>query len=215
MVSPSFFGGIWGRCIVSSHAPGLWRLYAKALDGRRFPFLIKGVDIHMETTKNYGLPKWEKSDFIQMNDFNDAFAKLDAALKQNADATAEKADGAATQQALRSLQSSLGTGGRTCRIACGSYTGSGEYGETHPNTLQFDFTPVFLVVGSDSYGLIGSSRFLRPLALGSDQSGNRQVVSWGEKSVSWYFPGTENGHVWQNNTKDYVYHYVAIGYDAK
>ena len=55
----------------------------------------------METTKNYGLPKWEKSDFIQMNDFNDAFAKLDAALKQNADATAEKADGAATQQALR------------------------------------------------------------------------------------------------------------------
>ena len=68
---------------------------------------------------------------------------------------------------------------------------------------------------ADSYGLIGSSRFLRPLALGSDQSGNRQVVSWGEKSVSWYFPGAENGHVWQNNTKDYVYHYVAIGYDAK
>ena len=126
-----------------------------------------------------------------------------------------KADGAATQQALRSLQSSLGTGGRTCRIACGSYTGSGEHGEAHPNTLQFDFTPVYLVVGSDSYGLIGSSRFLRPLALGSDQSGNRQVVSWGEKSVSWYFPGAENGHVWQNNTKDYVYHYVAIGYDAK
>ena len=35
----------------------------------------------MEKTTNYQLPKWEKSDFIKMDDFNDAFGKLDAALK--------------------------------------------------------------------------------------------------------------------------------------
>ena len=46
----------------------------------------------MEKTTNYQLPKWEKSDFIKMDDFNDAFGKLDAALKANADAAA----GAAT-----------------------------------------------------------------------------------------------------------------------
>ena len=35
----------------------------------------------MGKTANYGLPKWEKSDFIKMDDFNDLTAKLDAALK--------------------------------------------------------------------------------------------------------------------------------------
>ena len=40
----------------------------------------------MKRTANYALPDWEKSDFIKMDDFNDAFGKLDAALKANADA---------------------------------------------------------------------------------------------------------------------------------
>ena len=35
----------------------------------------------MKRTANYALPDWEKSDFIKMDDFNDAFGKLDAALK--------------------------------------------------------------------------------------------------------------------------------------
>ena len=45
----------------------------------------------MEKTTNYQLPKWEKSDFIKMDDFNDAFGKLDAALKAQSDAIAGKA----------------------------------------------------------------------------------------------------------------------------
>ena len=40
----------------------------------------------MTKTTNYQLPKWEKTDRIQMKDFNDMTAKLDAALKANADA---------------------------------------------------------------------------------------------------------------------------------
>ena len=47
----------------------------------------------MEKTTNYQLPKWEKSDFIKMDDFNDAFGKLDAALKTQSDAIAGKAGG--------------------------------------------------------------------------------------------------------------------------
>ena len=39
-------------------------------------------------TTNYQLPKWEKTDRIQMSDFNDMTATLDAALKANADAIA-------------------------------------------------------------------------------------------------------------------------------
>ena len=65
----------------------------------------------MKRTTNYDLPTWEKDDFIRMQDFNDLTGKLDAALKSGADATAEKADGTATQQALSSLQSSIGPTG--------------------------------------------------------------------------------------------------------
>ena len=45
----------------------------------------------MTKTSNYQLPKWEKTDRIQMKDFNDMTATLDAALKANADAIAETA----------------------------------------------------------------------------------------------------------------------------
>ena len=38
----------------------------------------------MKRTTNYALPTWEKSDFIQMSDFNDLTQKTDAALKANA-----------------------------------------------------------------------------------------------------------------------------------
>ena len=40
----------------------------------------------MTKTSNYQLPKWEKTDRIQMKDFNDMTATLDTALKANADA---------------------------------------------------------------------------------------------------------------------------------
>ena len=42
----------------------------------------------MNHTTNYQLPKWEKTDRIQMKDFNDMTATLDTALKANADAIA-------------------------------------------------------------------------------------------------------------------------------
>ena len=48
----------------------------------------------MKRTTNYALPDWEKSDFIQMSDFNDLTHKLDTALKANADAAASKASSA-------------------------------------------------------------------------------------------------------------------------
>ena len=45
----------------------------------------------MEKTTNYQLPKWEKSDFIKMDDFNDMTQRLDAALKTQSDTIADKA----------------------------------------------------------------------------------------------------------------------------
>lgn len=47
----------------------------------------------MNKTANFDLPQWEKSDFIQMEDFNAAFGTLDGALKTQSDAIAGKAGG--------------------------------------------------------------------------------------------------------------------------
>ena len=46
----------------------------------------------MGKTANYGLPKWEKSDFIKMDDFNDAFGKIESALSGHDDTLDTKAD---------------------------------------------------------------------------------------------------------------------------
>lgn len=102
----------------------------------------------MKRTTNYALPTWEKSDFIQMSDFNDLTQKTDAALKANADAAGGKADGAATSAALAALTKNLGAAGHNCRIAFGEYTGTGTTGADNPNVLNFDFYPVLLVVAS-------------------------------------------------------------------
>ena len=46
----------------------------------------------MGKTADYGLPKWEKSDFIKMEDFNDAFGKIESALSGHDDTLNTKAD---------------------------------------------------------------------------------------------------------------------------
>ena len=46
----------------------------------------------MKRTTNYSLPTWEKSDFIQLSDFNDLTHKLDTALKGHDDTLNTKAD---------------------------------------------------------------------------------------------------------------------------
>ena len=72
----------------------------------------------MTKTTNYQLPKLEKTDRIQMSDFNDMTAALDAALKANADAMP--------------------------RILHGSYTGDGEASQFIPLAAQ----PQVLIVTS-------------------------------------------------------------------
>ena len=60
----------------------------------------------MTKTTNYQLPEWEKTDRIQMKDFNDMTATLDAALKANADAIRLLNEAMPTDKvlALRSLE---------------------------------------------------------------------------------------------------------------
>ena len=60
----------------------------------------------MGKAANYGLPKWEKSDFIKMDDFNAAFGKIDETLKANADAVAAEAEAEAVTAIAQTIASS-------------------------------------------------------------------------------------------------------------
>lgn len=64
----------------------------KALLRQCFFISIITEDFALKRTTNYALPDWEKSDFIQMSDFNDLTHKLDAALKGHDDTLNTKAD---------------------------------------------------------------------------------------------------------------------------
>ena len=57
----------------------------------------------MGKTANYGLPKWEKSDFIKMDDFNDAFGKIESALSGHDDTLDGKADTSAVTAVQQEL----------------------------------------------------------------------------------------------------------------
>lgn len=92
------------------------------------------------------------------------------------------------------------------RIHSGSYTGTGTYGETNPNTLTFGFVPKAILIrkyysgttanGTDEYAWSGEGMYrTRHFTV----SGN---------TLSWYDTTNEK---YQQNEKDKTYHYVAFG----
>ena len=166
----------------------------------------------MGKTANYGLPKWEKSDFIKMDDFNDMTGRLDAALKANADAVASCAD-AETVAALAQKWER----GKVCRVAWGSYTGTGTYGKDHPTTLSCDFTPVMLAVyNRDSNNITPVFAFREMTEFGYSSSGGINAITWGERGVSWYVTsGNTMSTNYQMNASGKAYHYLIIGYAAE
>ncbi len=159
----------------------------------------------MNQTPNYQLPVWAASDLIRRVDFNGAFAAIDTALKANAD------KGAA-------LTAALGAGGSTCRIACGSYTGTDTFGAASPNTLNLGFKPLLVVLintesTASNEGLdINQTILVRPAAraLKSWATSTELSVQWTDGGVSWYGNSAYN----QLNSATRTYAYVALGVSA-
>lgn len=163
----------------------------------------------METTTNYKLPQWVKADQIKMDDFNGAFGKIDTALKANADAAA----GAASAERVTALEQKWERG-KVCRIAWGTYTGAGNYGVEHPNSIACDFTPALLAVyNRDTNNITPVFAFRDMAEFGFNSSGGVNTVTWGERGVSWYVNGgnTMSSH-YQFNAAGATYHYLIIGY---
>lgn len=101
------------------------------------------------------------------------------------------------------------------KIATGSYTGTGTYGASSPNSLTFEFEPRVVFVNSvkDTFFAIfqagvecatsirtESSRIIQPKA------GNL-TTSFSGKTLKWYFSDA----LYQGNGSGYEYKYIAIG----
>ena len=106
----------------------------------------------MQKTTNYQLPKWEKTDRILMENFNDMTAALDAALKANADAIA------------------------AVGYVTGRYTGTGSY----PRTIDLGFQPKAVVVTTyTGYTNNSGSPFGGVFGVGMPLSGYAEVAANG------------------------------------
>ena len=179
----------------------------------------------MKKTDNYSLPQWEKQDFIKMEDFNDAFGKTDAALKAHDTALGEKAAATALaaeaenrSAALAALQTALsaaiGSGGKTCRIFTGSYTGTGSTSVSIPTP----FYPVLAFV--QSVGMATALCLFRSADTVQNNKdfgvgdGKSLTVTWGARQLSWVCSsGGTMSSIYAGNSKNVEYHYVIVGFD--
>ena len=94
-------------------------------------------------TTNYNLNQWEATDKVLRTDFNEDNAKIDAALKANADVAAAAAAAAALCG--------------NCQIETQSYTGTGAYGDATPTRITFSKPPLlYIVLGSNGSAAFGS-----------------------------------------------------------
>ena len=133
-------------------------------------------------TENYQLPIWAADDAFLRTEFNEANEKIDAAL------------GALAQSA------------GNCRIVTGSYTGTGECGSAHPNTLTFDGPPLLLFVGKYwQFWAIRGSTGAAPIGGGNNVQS--VTLTWNGNTVQWYSSRSETS---QLNEAQTTYHYLAL-----
>lgn len=132
----------------------------------------------MDHTTNHQLSQWENTDRVLMEDFNADNAKIDAALRAEADARAAETQARAAADAELSAQmSKLGN----CQISRFTYTGTGP---DVPQVLTFPKKPLMVMMmngsGCAAFCLYGftSSRLL-------DSSDGHFPVSWTENSLTW------------------------------
>ena len=153
----------------------------------------------MQQTDTYKLNLIEGTDDFLPDALNENMEKLEEVMASQA-------------QSVAALAANLGTAGKNARIAWGSYVGTGACGASAPNSLQFEFCPTVVFVGSYERTSFGSwpSVFLRPCSRGGpDIGGNSLEISWHDNGLSWY--NTQHADS-QNNSAGYTYYYIAIGY---
>lgn len=156
----------------------------KALLRQCFFISIITEDFALKRTTNYALPDWEKSDFIQMSDFNDLTHKLDTALKENADAAASKVSSAelnAVQQEVAAVREA------NCLVKlAGPIVTTTENGTLNFDLSQVDMTKVAALFVVFSAGSVGGTMgvSVNNTFVGTICTNNRSTSA----GVAWLFP---------------------------
>ena len=164
----------------------------------------------MQQTSKYQFNLVDAADDFSPDPLNQNAQKMEDALEAHAAAVAEQLG--AVEDSVAALAASVGSHGKNARISFGTYTGSGQSGQSHPNTLTADFVPVAALVVGDRDGGSKSSAFLVRGCTYYEvvYSGSQGIhVSWQNNSLSWY--GDNVGS--QLNDPSITYAYLLIGYD--
>ena len=113
---------------------------------------------------------------------------------------------------LDELEAAVGSGGKTCRVAWGTYTGTGTYGADQPTVFSCDFYPVLLVAEWQNYQYGHPLVLLNGVVTMPTVFGSYHAVSvaWTSRQVSIY--STTAADV-QFNMEGATYHYMILGYD--
>lgn len=95
----------------------------------------------------------------------------------------------------------------------GTYKGTSTYGPTGPARLEFDFKPLFLLIGHPTDKNYGGFPWVRGAKYGctmANGAAHANVLTWTDNAVEWYCPSSGNIVSWQLNSSD-VYSYLALG----
>ena len=164
-------------------------------------------------TPNYRLNQWVRSDKVLMEDFNADNARVDTALKAEADArsAADQAEAGIRAAAVKALTETL-TGHAAsinklgnCRVQILTYTGTGTYGADNPTSVTFSGKPVFfLSFGGNSILLYakGCTSIFSLYNGGTSFRTAHMPATWSGNTVRWY--GETNSMQGSGATTHYV-----------
>ena len=141
----------------------------------------------MGKTANYGLPKWEKSDFIKMEDFNDAFGKIESALSGHDDTLNTKADTSAVTAVQQEVAAAREA---NCLVKlAGPLVTTTENGTLNFDLSQVDMTKVAALFFTFC---AGSSSGSLKLSVNGTELGTACVNSWSTSAgLLWLTPFLE------------------------
>ena len=154
----------------------------------------------LNQTSNYQLSQWDPEDRILRTDFNSDNAKVDAALKANANAISSEAS--TRSSAVSSLTTKLNKKGNV-KVEIMTYEGTGEYGASHPSSLTFSGRPLLVLFAGNALSsgyLFRGSNFLFGV---SDFTCSG---SWSGNTYSWW----NTSSAYQLNQEGYTYTVVAF-----
>ena len=171
----------------------------------------------MQQTSKYQFKLIEGTDSFSPAPLNQNAQKTETLLAgMEEDLAALEADLAGqiqdVEESVTAVTTALGTGGHNARIAWGSYTGTGTYGQDTPTVFACDFKPMLVIVGWQDYQYSPPLVLVHGVDLAPTEFFQYQAVSviWEDRQVKIYSTDAEET---QFNKEGHAYRYLILGYD--